>query len=123
MMAIAYSGRSIVLWDLGQDSYYGTCGKKLPNGETSSHLVSALVFNPSINIGLLAVSYLDGELVVLDPFNDHELVGIRANCHTLAVSPDGRLLAGGAGSGIIDIYGFGTLKLHYRVKSSNFYIK
>ncbi|TVY71558.1 Vegetative incompatibility protein HET-E-1 [Lachnellula suecica] len=123
MMAIAYSGQSITLWDLEGDAYYGTCGKKLPSGETSTHVVSALVFNPNINTGLLAVSYLDGELVLVDPFSDQELESVHANCHTLAASPDGRLLAGGAGFGTIHIYGFDTLKLLYRVKSSNLYIK
>jgi WD40 repeat protein len=123
MLAAAYSGQSITLWDLEADSYYGTCGKKLSNGETSTHVVSALVFNPNVNIGLLAVSYLDGELALLDPFADQELESFRANCHTLAASPDGRLLAGGAGSGIVQIYEFDTLRLLYRIKSSYFHIK
>lgn len=86
-------------------------------------MVTALVFNPNPNIGLLAASYLDGELVLLDPFNDQDLESFRADCHTLAASPDGRLLAGGAGFGTIQIYEFDTLRLLYRVKSSNFYIK
>lgn len=123
MLAVAYSGRPITLWDLEEDTYYGDCGKKLAGGETSTHVVTALVFNPNPNIGLLAASYLDGELVLLDPFNDQELESFRANCHTLAASPDGRLLAGAAGGGIIQIYEFDTLNLLYRVKSSNFYIK
>jgi WD40 repeat protein len=123
MLAVAYSGQPITLWDLEADAYYGTCGKKLPNGEPSTHVVSAVVFNPNINIALLAVSYLDGELVLLDPFTDQELESFRANCHTLAASPDGRLLAGGAGSGIIKIYEFDTLRLLYQVKSSDIYIK
>jgi WD40 repeat protein len=123
MLAIAYSGRPIILWDLEVDSYYGSCGKKLPNGETSTHLVTALIFNPNPAIGLLAASYLDGELVLLDPFDDKDLESFRADCHTLAASPDGRLLAGGAGFGTIQIYEFDTLRLLYRVKSSNIYIK
>jgi WD40 repeat protein len=123
MLAIAYSGRPIVLWDLGEDTYYGTCGKKLPGGETSTHLVTALVFNPNPAIGLLAVSYLDGELALLDPFDDQDLESFRAGCHTLAASPDGRLLAGAAGFGTIQIYEFDTLRLVYQVKSSNFHIK
>ena len=123
MMAVAYSGQPITLWDLGEDAYYGSCGKKLPSGETSTHLVTALVFNPSPTTSLLAASYLDGELVLLDPLDDQELESSRANCHTLAASPDGRLLAGGAGFGIIKIYEFDTLRLLYQVKSSNFYIK
>lgn len=123
MLAVAYSGRPITLWDLKENTYYGSCGKKLLSGETSTHLVTALVFNPNPNIGLLAASYLDGELVLLDPFNDQDLESFRADCHTLAASPDGRLLAGGAGFGTIQIYEFDTLRLLYRVKSSNFYIK
>jgi len=123
MLAVAYSGQPITLWDLEEDTYYGTCGKKLPSGETSTHVVSALVFNPNVNISLLAASYLDGELVLLDPFGDQELESSHANCHMLAASPDGHLLAGGAGFGTIQIYEFDTLRLLYRVKSSNFYIK
>ena len=123
MLAIAYSGRPITLWDLEEDTYYGSCGKKLASGETSTHMVTALVFNPNPDIGLIAASYLDGELVLVDPFNDQELESFRAHCHTLAASPDGRLLAGGAGAGLVQIYEFDTLRLLYRVKSSNFYIK
>ncbi|MCJ1356771.1 MAG: hypothetical protein MMC33_006767 [Icmadophila ericetorum] len=123
MLAVAYSGQPITLWDLETDAYYGSCGKKLPSGETSTHVVTALVFNPNPGIGLLVVSYLDGELTLLDPFDDQDLESFRADCHTLAASPDGRLLAGGAGLGIIQIYEFDTLKLLYRVKSANFFIK
>ena len=123
MLAVAYSGRPIMLWDLEGDTYYGSCGKKLPSGETSTHVITALVFNPNPNIGLLVASYLDGELVLIDAFDDQELENFHAHCHTLAASPDGRLLAGGAGGGTIYIYEFDTLRLLYRVTSSNFYIK
>lgn len=123
MLAVAYSGKPILLWDLSEDMFYGNCGRKLSNGETSTHVISALVFNPNPNIRLLAASYLDGQLALLDPFNDQEQCSFRADCHTLAASSDGRLLAGGAGSGIIQVYEFDTLRLLYRVKSSDFYIK
>ncbi|TVY40204.1 Vegetative incompatibility protein [Lachnellula occidentalis] len=123
MLAVAYSGKPILLWDLTGNMFYGNCGRKLPNGETSTHVISALVFNPNVNVGLLAVSYLDGQLTILDPFNDQEQCSLRENCHTLAASSDGRLLAGAVGSGIIQVYEFDTLRLLYRVKSSNFYIK
>lgn len=123
MLAVAYSGRPITLWDLENNTYYGTCGKKLPSGETSTHLVTAVGFNPNPTIDLLPASYLDGELVLLDPFHDQTLKSFRADCHRLAASPDGCMLAGGAGSGIIQIYEFDTLRLLYRVKSSDFRIK
>jgi WD40 repeat protein len=123
MLAVAYIGQPITLWDLEHDTHYGSCGKKLSNGETSTHHVTSLVFNPNQSIELLAASYLDGELVLMEPFADKVLESLRADCHTLAASPDGRMLAGGAGSGTIRIYEFDTLKLLYQVKSSDFYIR
>jgi len=123
MLAVAYTGKAVTLWDTEEEAYYGTCGKKMPNGDTSTHPVTALLFNPNASIQLLAVSYLDGELVILDPFNDTEIERLRAHCHTLAASPDGRLLAGGAGAGIIQIFEFDTLRLLYKVKTSDLYIK
>ncbi|KAI0813427.1 NACHT and WD domain protein [Xylaria sp. FL0064] len=123
MLAAAYSGMPIVLWDLDESSCYGTCGKKMPDGETSTHMVTSMIFNPASTIELMAVSYLDGELALLDPFRDLELTRLRANCHTLAASPDGRILAGGAGSGLVQIYEFETLKPLYRVKASELFIK
>ncbi|TLD31118.1 hypothetical protein PspLS_02866 [Pyricularia sp. CBS 133598] len=119
LLAVAYFGRPIILWDLEDDSYIGSCGKKLSSGETSTHAVVALVLNPSPSISLLAVAYLDGDLAVIDPFADEELNSLRADCDTLAASPDGRLLAAGGARGVIDVYEFGTLQLLYRVMSRN----
>ncbi|KAJ5684478.1 uncharacterized protein N7477_000823 [Penicillium maclennaniae] len=123
MLAVAYSGQPITLWDMKGDAYAGSCGKKLSSGETSTHVVVALVFNPNPDIRLLAVAYLDGDLALLAPFADQQLECFRANCQTLAASPNGRLLAAGGANGIIDVYEFDTFKLLYRVKSSNSFIK
>ncbi|KAF4175888.1 hypothetical protein CNMCM8694_002812 [Aspergillus lentulus] len=123
MLAVAYSGRPIALWDLEENIYYGSCGKKLSDGRTSTHPVTVLVFNPNPAIDLLVASYLDGELVLLNPFEDQTLESRRANCHTLASSADGRLLAGSAGFGAIHIYEFDTLTLLYQVQSSDLFIK
>lgn len=123
MMAVAYSCKPITIWDLEQDAYYGSCGKKLPSGETSTHPIVALLFNPNAAIELLAASYLDGELVIIDPFADREIEKQRVSCHTLAASPDGRLLAGGGAGGIIQIFEFDTLRLLYKVRSSDLFIK
>lgn len=123
MLAVGYSGRPIVLWDIAEGAYYGQCGKKWPNGEKSTMMVTALAFNPNPNLDLLAASYLDGELVLLDPFNDLEVTSFRAHIVTLASSVDGRLLAGGSGGGTIEVYDFETLTLLYRVKSTNFLVK
>lgn len=123
IMAVAYAGRPITVWDLEQEAFIGTCGKKLPSGETSTHPVVSVLMNPNPNIELLAASYLDGELAIIDPFADIEVEKQRVNCHTLAASPDGRLLAGGGGAGIIQIFEFDTLRLLYKVKTSDLFIK
>lgn len=123
MLAVAYNGKPVILWDLETDSYYGNTGKKLPSGESSTHLVTALVFNPNQAVEMLAASYLDGELVILDPFNDQEVVNCRAQCPTIAASPNGRFLAGAPGGGVLHIYEFDTLKLLYRVQADNTYIR
>ncbi len=47
-------------------------------------MVTAIGFNPDSNIGVIASSYLDGELVLIDSFDDQELESFRADCHTLA---------------------------------------
>ena len=122
-MAVAYIGQPITIWDLRYDEYYGSCGKILVNGETSKHLVTSLSFNPNPDIRLLAVSYLDGQLVLLDPFEGEELESFRANCRALTSSPNGRLLGGVAASETIHIYEFDTLRLLYRIKSSELGIK
>lgn len=123
MLAVAYSNRPIILWDLEDDSYYGSCGKKMPNGKTSTYLVTALVFNPNKNIELLVASYLDGELALLDPFSDLEIQKTRANCLALAASPNGQLLGSAVGGGVIEIFEFDTLRLIYRVKSTDYGIR
>jgi WD40 repeat protein/pimeloyl-ACP methyl ester carboxylesterase len=123
ILAVAYSGQPITLWDMEEDAFAGSCGKKLSSGDTSTHVIVALAFNPNPDISLLAVAYLDGDLALLNPFADQQLECFRANCQTLAPSPNGRLLAAGGADGIIHVYEFDTFKLLYRVKSSNSYIK
>lgn len=123
ILAVGYNGQPITLWDIEEDAFAGSCGKKLSSGETSTHVVVALAFNPNPDISLLAVAYLDGDLALLDPFADRQLECFRANCQTLASSPNGRLLAAGGADGIIQVYKFDTFKLLYRVKSSNSFIK
>ncbi|KLU90348.1 hypothetical protein MAPG_09311 [Magnaporthiopsis poae ATCC 64411] len=123
MLAVAYPNQAIMLWDMKEDCYVGSCGKKLSNGETSTYVVVAMVFNPNPGIDLLVVSYLDGDLALLDPFDDRQLGCFRAEVQSLAPSPDGRLLAAGGAGGVVHVYEFDTLRPLYRVKSVNSFIK
>ncbi|OAG43151.1 hypothetical protein AYO21_02437 [Fonsecaea monophora] len=122
-MAVAYIGQPVTIWDLQYDEYYGSCGRILANGEVSKHLVTSLSFNPNPDIRLLAVSYLDGQLALLDPFEEKEVECFRANCRALTSSPNGRLLGGVAACETINLYEFDTLRLLYRIKSSEQGIK
>ncbi|KAH0556465.1 hypothetical protein GP486_005630 [Trichoglossum hirsutum] len=117
MLAIAYRGCPINLWDLECDSFFGFCGKQLSDGQIGPYSVSALAFNSNPEIGLLAAAYSDGDLALIDPFEGKTVDCIRADAHTLTSSPDGRTLVSGDAFGTIQIFEFDTLKLLYRIRS------
>ncbi|KAL2200142.1 hypothetical protein P885DRAFT_65853 [Corynascus similis CBS 632.67] len=123
MMAVAYRGRPITLWDLEVDSFYGFCGKGSTGGVMRPYFASDLVFNPNEDIPRLVVAYQDGDIMLLDPFRDEVIACFRANTHTLAASPDGRLVVGADGFGTIQVYDFETLRVIYRIKSVSCSIK
>lgn len=123
MLAVAYTGRPITVWDIDEFSIIGTCGKKWSSGETSTHPVVSLVFNRDPSVALLAATYLDGNLALLDPLEDRELECLHADCQALAASPNGRLLVAGAADGVIQVFEFDTLKLVYKAQSQSSFIK
>ncbi|KAL8408691.1 hypothetical protein RB594_007225 [Gaeumannomyces avenae] len=82
-----------------------------------------MAFNPNPNIELLVVAYLDGDLALLDLFDDRQIECFRADVQSLAPSPDDRLLAAGGAGGVVHVYEFDTLRPLYRVRSSNSFIK
>jgi hypothetical protein len=123
MMAVAYRGQPIVLWDLRDDEYDGVCGKKLPSGAIGPYWVVDLGLNPNVVTELLAATYQDGDLVLFDPFNIQTLKRFRADCRTLAASPNGHLLAVANGRGEMMIYQFETLRLLYCVKTTTCNVK
>lgn len=95
----------------------------LASGEISTHPIVSLALNPNPGTSLLAVTYLDGDLALLDPLTNQQLKCFRAECQSLAASSNGRLLASGGAYGIINVYEFGTLQTVYRMRSMNSYIK
>lgn len=123
MMAVAYRGRPITLWDLEEDSFYSFCGKGSTGGVTGPYFANDLVFNPNEDIPRLVVAYQDGDIMLLDPLRDDIIACFRANTHTLAASPDGRLVVGADGFGTITVYDFETLRVIYRIKSVSCSIK
>lgn len=125
LLAIVYRGQDILLWDLERDSLHETyckeSGARAP-GEQRANTPGAigLIFCLAPSSYLLAVSYADGDLALFDTSEGSLLGTTLANAQTLASSPDGRMLAGGNSSGVIQLFEFETLKLLYRIDSDEY---
>lgn len=119
MLAIAHRQRPISFWDLASNTFIGQFyvenAKRYPGP-----LLLALVFNPNPDISLLAASYQQEQLVVLDPWTQEEQAIIKFGAHVLAASPDGKTLAAGDGSGAIQLHDFETLRLIHRITASDY---
>ncbi|KAF8861886.1 hypothetical protein BDZ45DRAFT_231863 [Acephala macrosclerotiorum] len=122
MLATVHRGQPVTLTDLDNDEYIGCCEKDASSdpdtsaGDQPVEAILAIKFNPNPDIGLLAVTYIDGTLALFDP-NQQTLVAAVEDSEAaiLASSPDGRTLGVGSSSGIIMLYEFETLKLLYRI--------
>jgi WD40 repeat protein len=114
MLAVECRGQPIGLWDLVEKQWLGECRKGSGNSKVSA--VNDIVFHPNPDAKLLAASYLDSELVVFNldsgmPRN----IAKKVDAQVLAVSPDGRTLAGG-NTESIQLFDFETLKLMHMVR-------
>lgn len=128
MLAVATPSNPILLWDLEEDAYYGSCGEELPNGAISGHgwdhWVSSLVFNPDSTAPLLAAAYRGGDLALLHLFDTSDVQVIHANCWNITCSHDGRFLAGtGTVETAINVFDFKTLRHIWRVQSPELNIR
>ena len=128
-LAIAYRGEDILLWDIeenrllniyGQD--VGSRGPLAPRRRGVGFL-RYLEFNNSLDSGLLAASYNDGEVVVFDTFSHEISARTTANIHTLSSTADGQILACGNSAGVISLYEFESLRLIYRISSEGYGIR
>ena len=61
LLAVAYRGKPILLWDWKDDSFLGLCD------EYEGRKADALVFSPSEEPAILAVAFQDGQIVTYDP--------------------------------------------------------
>ncbi|MCJ1401865.1 hypothetical protein MMC11_005082 [Xylographa trunciseda] len=128
LLAVIYRGQDILLWDLERDSlhdiYCKETGARVHGRERiSTPGVTGLVFSLAPNTSLLAASYADGDLVLFDTSEGTVRAVTLANAQTLASSPDGRTLASGNSSGVIQLFDFETLKLLYRINSEEYGIQ
>ena len=119
LMAIVYRSTPLSLWDLEAHQQLGFCTKESDDGRDTSNNITSAVFNPVQTFNSLAVAYWDGDVAIFDTFTRTLKCHARVDTQTLAVSPDGRTLAGGDSSGCVRLFDFETLQLLYRVAQSN----
>lgn len=126
LLAIVYRGQDILIWDIESDSLCNTyskeSGARSPTTSAGTTRacpgVRSLIFGIDMNASLLAASYGDGDLVLFDTFEGLVKETTVAYAHILARTSNGRTLATGDPSGTIQLFDFETLKLLYRINSS-----
>jgi WD40 repeat protein len=119
LMAVVYRSMPVCLWDLETHQHLGICTKAADDGRDTSNNITSAVFNPVQVLNLLAVAYWDGDVAIFDTHSRTVKCHARIDTQTLAVSPDGRTLAGGDSGGHIKLFDFETLQPLYRVALSN----
>lgn len=122
LLGVAYANRPLSFWDLEDDSWLSHFYKG-DRGQYPGPLLLGLTINPNPELELAAASYQDGDLVVFNPFDGQQRAVIETSAHTLASSPNGRMLATGDGNGTIQLFDFTTLQLLYRVSMDEYDIK
>ena len=128
LLAVVYRGQDILIWDLDRDVLHDTYSKAGPSSSSAtSHMTAGVtagvVFSTTPDATLLVAGYSDGDLVLFDVSQGLVKEKTPADAQTLACSPDGRTLASGGSSGTIQLFEFETLKLLYRIKSDEYYIR
>lgn len=129
LLAIAYRGLDIIVWDIENDTIYDIYGKDTgslgPQARRRPGItfVLTLMFSRATEACLLAAAFNDGELVVFNIAKGVVQATALANAHTMASSADGLTLACGNSAGTIQLFEFETLKLLYRIQSEEYGIK
>lgn len=123
VLAVSYRGKPIYLFDIKTESMIGSCNRSSARAKGSEYVVDGMVFNPNPEISVLVASYGDGGLAVFDQWTaDLCYQAPNVFAHTLACSPDGRMLITGSARGTIQLFEFsgarGTnLTLTYRINA------
>ncbi|KAL2041702.1 hypothetical protein N7G274_005486 [Stereocaulon virgatum] len=116
VVALMHRGHSVSLWSLESDDLIGTCDRDSGAGDPNISVQTAL-FSPNPDLSLLVVVYQDGDLVLFEPWMQEQVKYVAADALSIASSQDGRTLATGGSSGIVQIFDFESLELMYRINS------
>ncbi|KAB8079726.1 hypothetical protein BDV29DRAFT_151642 [Aspergillus leporis] len=89
------------------EALVGSCSREGATGSGTDNVINVLAFDPSPEINVLMVPYVDGELVVYDLWTTELCCRIEdVFAYTLACSPVGRTLGTGSSQGAIHIFDF-----------------
>lgn len=119
MIAVAYRSRPLLLFDLEAMQCLGACYSPGGGADDTSYYVTSVAFNPNPETKRLVVAYWDGTIALFDTRSLAMVQMAKELSQILAVSPDGRTLAGGSSSGKIQLFDFDTLDLLYSVTPSD----
>ena len=126
LIAVVCRGEPIEVYDcetvqcLGQWHKDGNVPTHTLTSTKSLTLVDALVFNKNADARLLAVSFADGDLAIVDSYKLTQKQMIEDSyAIALACSPNGQILATGDSFGTLQLYDFETLAALYRVNASS----
>ncbi|KAI1212054.1 uncharacterized protein F4807DRAFT_386621 [Annulohypoxylon truncatum] len=113
MLALAYRGGTICLWDLHTGELIGWVV------DEENKLASILLFNPNPNINLLLVIYTNHDISLYDTWSGELVNSNKASIDmgilSATCSPDGRTLATIDMRGNLQIWDFESLSLLYHV--------
>ncbi|KAJ9497212.1 hypothetical protein H2202_007369 [Exophiala xenobiotica] len=129
LLAIAYRGQDVIVWDIENASVYDVYGKDEGSlgvtGERRTGIASSwsMIFSKAPETKLLVVCYNDGMLSLFNIDDGTVQAKAAANAHTLASSDDGLTLACGNSGGSIQLFEFDTLKLLYKIQAEEMNIK
>ena len=122
MMGVAYCQDPISFWDLEDNSWLSHFHKDNPD-DFPKPVLLALTINPNPELELAAAWYQNGELVTFNPFDGRRVASVETSASILASTTDGRTLATGDGSGVVQLFEFETLRLLYKVSRYDFGIR
>ncbi|KAE8443095.1 hypothetical protein EG329_002339 [Mollisiaceae sp. DMI_Dod_QoI] len=119
LMAIVYRSLPLCLWDLDTQQHLGFCTKTPDDGSDTSNNINSICFTSDPGLNLIAVAYWDGDIAIFETTSRTMRCHAKIQTQVLAVSPDGKTLAGGDSNGNVQLFDFETLQLMYRVSLSD----
>ncbi|KZL79517.1 hypothetical protein CI238_05843 [Colletotrichum incanum] len=117
LAALAYRNASVSIWDLTATEKIGNFEKEGFEHVYATPQTLDMIFNPISELELFAISYKDGDVVTCNPWTQDQTnrYHLQASLGVLAVTSDGRVLAGAAEDGGIYLFLFETLQPLYQI--------